>query len=198
MSRNLCLAGALVFSSAALAQSVPVTVVNPSTNPVRTTVQGPVQVTGSVEVSSLPPVTISGTPSVTVTNQPGQGTIYSESFPLISTGATGGSTLGAAGSTVPAGKRRIINTVSAVWTCDSGKRLQLDLILNRSAGALGILYVPGQFTYTLSGRDTYVGSMAVNVAIPPGGSAQPNVETDFNSNCVVELFLFGVEVPDAP
>ena len=185
------------------ANPVPVTVTNPGgqvqvTNTPSVTVTNPVQVTGSVQVTN--------TPTVTVANQPGVGTLYSEHF-FVSTGASGGSIAATGGTAVPAGTRRTINTASASWSCDKGKSAMVQLSLNATFnngsvfGGQGSVYLPGQLqvTTTFSGsQDTYAGTQALNLTVPPQGSVTPIVTMDFNSNCFVTVWVFGVETASSP
>ena len=212
MSRSF-VATLLVSAAAVGAQSVEVsnTAANPVpvtvTNTASVTVTNPVQVAGSVQVTNTPAVTISGTPTVLVANQPGTGVGYSENFSL-TTGATGGSTAGTAGTTVPIGKRRTIQTVSAAWTCATGKTAQVLLFVGLPAGVpnngsvfggQGFVNVPGQFAYSSPGpQDTFTGTLSLNLTMPPQGTLTAIVNTDFNANCQVSIWVFGVEAPDSP
>lgn len=205
MSRILV---AALFVSAAAAASQSVEVNNTTANPVPVTVTNPVQVSGSVQVTNTPAVTISGTPTVTVANQPGTGTLYSEPF-TFSTGATGGGTAGPVGSTVPPGKRRTIHTVSATWTCASGKSALVSLDVNVAPGSpptggsvfggLGFVYLPGQFAYSFpaASQDTFASSLSLNLIVPPNGFVQPIAASDFGANCFISIWVFGEET-DAP
>lgn len=197
MSRILL--AALFVPAAAMAEPS-VQVNNTPANPVPVTVTNP---GGQVQVTNTPAVTISGTPTVTVANQPGVGTLYSEVF-SVSTGTSGGSIAATQGSTVPAGTWRTLSTASASWTCDKGKGALVQLFFGATFnngsvfGGQGNVFLPGQLMYGTASRDTYATTQSLNLAVPPQGSVTPIVSFDFNSNCQVTVWVFGVETASTP
>jgi hypothetical protein len=175
-----------------------VTVANTAVNPVPVT--GTVQVTGlpAVQISGTPTVqlagassvSVTGTPDVRVVNQPGAGTIYSEVLFVNLTEP--GSVAGAPGIPVPAGKRRIVTTVSAEWTCAPGHMAYIQLFAN------GSMFLPGQLAVrdAISNFDLYTSLSQVNYPMGPGQAWTPIMGGD-GGHCLGNIFLSGLEV-DAP
>jgi hypothetical protein len=192
------LLGAMLVCTAAHGQ-VPVTVVNPAAHPVPTrimntpsvTVANPVQVTGSVQVTNMPAVTISGTPTVTVANQPGGGTIFRE---ILGVNAVNmGSSAGTPGEAVPAGMRRIIDTISAVLNCPLGETAVPSIILD------SFIYLPMQLAMTdFQGHDIFTMLMNTNIRMAPGAQMIPQVTSKSPNNCLLTVYLLGAEVPNTP
>jgi hypothetical protein len=187
-------AGALLLSASVQAQSVPVTVVNTAAHSVPTTVTNTPAVTvantPSVTIANTPAVTVSGTPTVTVANQPSAGTPYREVLGVQITG--GGGVAGEPGLVVPAGKRRIVTTVSARWLCSHGSGALVQIF-----GEVGF-FLPGNFLYTdAMGRDTYAMISQVNIMMSAGSQFVPIIESN-GGICLADIFVTGHEVPEQP
>ena len=162
--------------------AVPVKVTNTPTVTVDNTASNPLPIAGTVQVA--------GTPTVVVANQPVSGTLYYEVLGVQI--SVNGSAVGAPGLPVPAGKRRIVTTVSARWACTAGHGALVQIFGNTG------LFLPGQRAYTDSlGRDTYAMVSQVNISQGPGTQWVPIIESD-GSTCLADIFVSGIEVPDRP
>jgi hypothetical protein len=204
-------AGALLVCASAHAQSIPVTVVNTAAHPVPTTVTGTATVNvanipsvtlegvPAVNVASMPAVTLSGTPGVNVSNTPtvfvanqagaSGGLAYHEVLSVNI--STGGAAAGAQGAAVPAGRRRVVTTVSGRYYCTVGHGALLQLFTGETS-----LFLAGTFTYSNGGSDVYGMVTQTNLVMEPGDRATPIIETDGNgANCIAEIYLSGFEVP---
>jgi len=141
----------------------------------------------SVNVVNTPTVNIGGTPTVNVANLPGGGTLYQEVLGVQFAG--NGAVSGTPSSAVPAGKRRIITTISARYACPTGERAAVTVF----AGIQ--VFLPMQFTYTDGlGRDNYHMSGNFNFVMPAGSQMFPIIEKNVGGLCLTDVFLSGVEV----
>jgi len=147
----------------------------------------------SASANAAPPVqsvNVVNTPTVNVANLPGGGTLYQEVLGVSINGS--GGVPGAPGSVVPAGKRRIITTISARVACPSGQGALVQVFAN-----VGI-FLPMQFAYTEGlGRATYAMSGQYNFIMPAGSQMTPIIESH-GGLCQADIFLSGVEMSDQP
>jgi hypothetical protein len=145
----------------------------------------PQDVFAQVPVPTVP-VRVTNTPTVTIE----QGTLYYEVLGVQIN--VNGAVAGTPGVAVPAGKRRIITSVSARWACTAGHGALVQIFGDVT------LFLPGQRAYTEAmGRDTYAMVSQVNIAQGPGTRWVPIIESD-GSTCLADIFVSGIEIPDRP
>jgi hypothetical protein len=182
-----------------------VTVVNGATNPVPVAAQGTTTVAGTVNIGNTPTVALAGTPSVTVSGTPtvalaGPTTVTLAPGGSVAVGNTvvvrdsdnpgrnGVSFLISAGGynasgqpgqlyTVPAGKRFVLESISASGVVDHGRTMHLSLFSPPgTASSLPCVLIDGSGTVGPTGPlDGYVCNLSTRAYLDPGAVITPYV-----------------------